>query len=234
MTVQNSQEISNVNSTQDLQKSTSLHGRAFHKISDGGKVIIQSINNIAQSVLSKCIWIVSFGRYNLDSLKYLFSNQTALENKEPTASSNSPMRSAPPPPPPPPPPPLSLPPLPPTTPENLDGTSCNRSSIAKEQNLPFQGSASEALNGSLNVRSSTNSTQCFLEEDNNTLEDGTNPRHSSLHEDSHPEIEERSNNESNASPQVKKKGIKKKFEGLLAGMQGNKLFNKMKDKVDQE
>ena len=117
----------NVNSTQDLQKSTSLHGRAFHKISDGGKVIIQSINNIAQSVLSKCIWIVSFGRYNLDSLKDLFSNQMALENKEPIASNNSPMRSAPPPPPP--------PPLPP---ENLNRTSSNRFSSAKEQELSFQ------------------------------------------------------------------------------------------------
>lgn len=221
----------NVNSTQDLQKSTSLHGRAFHKISDGGKVIIQSINNIAQSVLSKCIWIVSFGRYNLDSLKYLFSNQTALENKEPTASNNSPMRSAPPPPP---------PPLPPG---NLNRTSCNRSSIAKEQKLPFQGSASEALNGSLNVRSSVNSTQGLSQEvgTTHTLEDGTHSRRSSLHEDSSPVIEGQSNNESNASPQTKKKGIKKKIEqgkhaigGLFAGAQNNPLFQRKQRELNQE
>lgn len=217
--VQDFQEVNSINSTQDLQKSTSLHGRAFHKITEGGKYIIQSINNIAQSVLSTCIRVVSFGRYNLDSLKsYLFSNQTALKGDETTIPSNLPLRSAPPPPPP------SAPPPPPRMPtqEDLNEASSSRFSSAKASVRSF------------------NPTQDSPEEDDNLLEDGIRSRRSSLHEDSIPVIEEESNANPNVSPPKKKKGLQRKLdqgkqvvEGLFAGVQDSPLFQKIKNRVNQ-
>ena len=203
ISVQDSQGINNINPTQDLQKGTSLHGRAYHKITDGGKYIIQSINNIAQSVLSTCIRVVSFGRYNLDSLKsYLFSNQTALGND--ASSSNLSMRSAPPPP----------PPLP--TPNDL-----NRASSTKVQS--FQGSA--------DGRSSFNPTkQDSPGEDGYILEGGTDSRRSSLHGDSNFIMEEQSIS-SNVHSQKEKDGNQKRAAGLFAGVQENKLFQKVKNKL---
>lgn len=165
--VQDLQEVNNVNPTQDLQKSTSLHGRAFHKITEGGKYIIQSINNIAQSVLSTCIRVVSFGRYNLDSLKsYLFSTQTALKGDKTTIPSNSSLRSAPPLPPPNAPPPPRMP-----TQEDLNRASSSRFSSAKVQSSPFQEPITLRAR-SADVGSSFNPTQDSPEEDDNILEDG--------------------------------------------------------------
>lgn len=209
--VQGSQEINNVNSTQNLQESSSLHGRVFHKITGGGKCIIQSINNVAQSILSRCICVISFGRYNLDSLKnYLFSNQTALKGDDilPTGFV----------PPPPPPPPMP--------------TSSSRFS-AKVQSALFQEPITSRA-GSAGVGSSVNPIQKFPQEDDLTLRDGIHFRHSSLHEDFNPIIEE----ESSANPHIslQKNDIQKKTvtAGLFAGVQNNKLFQKIKEKVNSE
>lgn len=223
--VQDSQEVNNINPMQDLQKSTSLHGRAFHKITEGGKYVIQSINNIAQSVLSTCIRVVSFGRYNLDSLKsYLFSNQTALKGDDTVPSSNSPARSAPPPP-------------PPMPKEDLNRASSSGFSNAKAQALSSQEPITLRAKSS-DVRSSFNPTQDSPEEDDNRLEDGANFRSPSLHEDSDPVIERQGNNEPSASLQVKKKGIRKEIKqaigGLFAGAQNNPLFQRKQRELNPE
>ncbi len=173
--VQSAPEI-NTNSTQDPQKSASLHGRAFHKISDGGKYIIQSINKVAQSILSTCIYVVSFGRCDLDSLKnYLFSNQVASKDNETVPSGNLPKRPAPPLPP-------SAPPLPPPVPtsEQLNRVSSSRFSSAETREPTFRSSiASGDLNRSSSVRSS-HSRQDFSQEDSSpTLEGSTNVRETS-------------------------------------------------------
>lgn len=160
-------EIKDANPAQDLQQSTSLHGRVFHKISDGGKCIIQSINKVAQSILSTCIYVGSFGRCDLNSLKnYLFSNQSALKGDETASSSHSLKRPAPPLPP-------SAPPLPPPEPPLAK----SRSSSAKMQEPTFQKSiASRDLGRSPTVRSSTNSTQDFTKGNENRLEADANSR----------------------------------------------------------
>lgn len=205
ISVQDSQGINNINPMPDLQKSTSLHGRAYHKITDGGKYIIQSINNIAQSVLSTCISVLSFGRYNLDSLKsYLFSN---------ASSSNLSMRFAPPPPPPPPP----LPTL-----DDLNRASSSRFSTKVQS---FQGSA--------DGKSSFNPTkQDSPGEDGYILEGGTDSRRSSLHGDSNFIMEEQSIS-SKVHSQKEKDGTQKRAGGLFAGVQGNKLFQKLRSQLVQ-
>ncbi|MDR2539864.1 MAG: hypothetical protein LBC45_04640 [Chlamydiales bacterium] len=72
--VQSFQESKGANPIQDLN--TFWHGRTFHKITSGVKYMIQSINRIAQSILSICIRAVSLGFCDLDSAKtYLFSNR---------------------------------------------------------------------------------------------------------------------------------------------------------------
>jgi len=98
----------NRNSSFSCPESIPSQGKFFHKISDTGKYIIHSINNIAQSILSKCIYVASFGKYNLDNLKnYLFSDQASAR----LDSSTKPTRMAPPPPPLPPPSTLTMPAL---------------------------------------------------------------------------------------------------------------------------
>ncbi|QZA58396.1 hypothetical protein [Candidatus Rhabdochlamydia porcellionis] len=207
---QGSQEINNVNSTQNLQGSVSLYGRVFHKITGRGKYIIQSINKVAQSLLSRCICVMSFGRYNLDSLKsYLFSNQTVLKGDDALPTSFVP------------------PPPPPPTP-----TSSSRL-FAKVQSASFQESIASRA-GSADVGSSVNPIQKFTQEDDPTLGDSTSFRRSSLHEDSDPVIEE----ERDANPNVnsQKNDIQKKTVagGLFAGVQDSKLFQKIKKKVNSD
>ncbi len=226
-------EIKGANLAQDLQESTSLHGRVFHKISDGGKCIIQSINKVAQSILSTCIYVVSFGRCDLDSLKnYLFSNQTA-------SSDNLPKRPAPPLPP-------SAPPPPPPEPTlaQLNRASSSRSSSSETREPIFQhSSAPRDLGRSSSVKSSINSTHDFTQGGENRLEHGTNSRptsSSSLHEkDSDSIIEGENNNKPNVSPQKKAKGIQKKIDqgkqavgNLFEGVKDSPLFKKMKSKVN--
>lgn len=66
----------NRNSSIFCPESVASQRNIFHKISDAGKYIIHSINNVSQSILSKCIYVASFGNYNLDNLKnYLFSDK---------------------------------------------------------------------------------------------------------------------------------------------------------------
>lgn len=230
--VQDFQEVNNVNPTQDLQKSTSLHGRAFHKITEGGKYIIQSINNIAQSVLSTCIRVVSFGRYNLDSLKsYLFSPQTALKGDETTIPSNSSLRSAPALPPPNAPPPPRMP-----TQEDLNRASSSRFSSAKVQSSPFQ----EPINlraGSADVRSSFNPTQDSPKEDDNILEDGI---HSELTSGSSlDENVNRLSGQGNTELKHEEVKVKKPKPGFMSITQdiiasARKGLKKPKNKVTQE
>lgn len=94
----------NRNSSFSCPEKIPSQGKFFHKISDAGKCVIHSINNVAQSILSKCIYVASFGKYNLDNLKnYLFSDQTPAK----LDNAMQPTRMAPPPPPPP--PPLTMP-----------------------------------------------------------------------------------------------------------------------------
>ncbi|PWU16191.1 MAG: hypothetical protein C5B45_01130 [Chlamydiae bacterium] len=216
--VQNPQEVNSVNFTQDPQKSASLHGRVFHKITDGGKYIIQSINKVAQSILSTCIYVGSFGRCDLDSLKsYFFSNQTALKDHKTASSSNSPTRPAPPPPP---------PPMP--TSNDLNRVSSSRFS-AKAQSSSFQEpTALGDLDRSSSIRSDVSFTQNASQKDD-LLEDGIRSRRSSLHENSHPVIEEKGNTSPDVSPQ--KKSV---LGGLFAGVQESKLFQKIKKKVNSE
>ncbi|VHO04129.1 hypothetical protein [Candidatus Rhabdochlamydia sp. T3358] len=212
-------EIKDANPAQDLQQSTSLHGRVFHKISDGGKCIIQSINKVAQSILSTCIYVGSFGRCDLNSLKnYLFSNQSALKGDE-TASSNHSLKR-----------PEPLPPNAPPPPPEPTLAQLNRASASRD------------LGRSPTVRSSTNSTQDFTKGNENRLEADANSRptsSSSLHEDSDSIIEEQNNNEPDVSPQKKAKGIQKKIDqgkqavgNLFEGVKDSPLFKKMKSKVN--
>lgn len=125
-----------------LQESFSLYGRMFNKISNSGKFIIQSINQIAQSILSKCIYLASFGNYNLDSLKnYLFENQVAHPSPKPTGA---------PPPPPPPPPPPSPPPS-----NDLSRVKSFNSGSSRTQDLPIKPLTTSALeDNDVNVRQS--------------------------------------------------------------------------------
>ena len=172
--VQNPQEVNSINSTQDPQKSVSLHGRAFHKITDGGKYIIQSINRIAQSILSTCIYVVSFGRCDLDSLKsYFFSNQTALKDNETASFSSSPtappLPSNAPPPPPPPPPPM------PTQGDLSRASSSSRYSNEEMRESTFQSFTAPADLCELPcIRSDVNFIQNTPQKDDNTLKDGAN------------------------------------------------------------
>lgn len=192
-------EIKDINPTQALQTGASLNERAFYKISDSGRYIIQSINNVAQLILSKCIYVVSFGRYNLDSLKnYLFSNQTALESNKLISTNNLPNRPEPPPPPPPPMPPL----------RDLNRASFSRSSSAN------------ISNESLDIRSSVNSIRGFPQEDN------TYSRRSSLHEDSNPVIEEQIQRNPIVNSSKKEKIFQQKIGSLFANMPSNSLFQR--------
>lgn len=64
------------------QETGSLYGRLVSTISRNSSYIAQSISSIAQSILSKCIYIGSLGRYTLDNLKnYFFSQNAPLESK---------------------------------------------------------------------------------------------------------------------------------------------------------
>ncbi|MEK7339922.1 MAG: hypothetical protein AABZ92_04320 [Verrucomicrobiota bacterium] len=214
--VQSSPKI-NTNFTQDPQKSTSLHGRVFHKISDGGKCIIQSINKVAQSILSTCIYVVSFGRCDLDSLKnYLFSNQTALKGDESISSNHLPTRSAPPLPP-------SAPPPPPVpTSEQLNRVSSSRSSSA-ETREPGD------LNRSSSVRSNL-PRQDFSQEDSTNVREtsssllGTNTDYVSEQEDSE-----------SSHKEIKTKDPKAGFIGVTKNnvMEALKNLRKTK-KINQE
>lgn len=191
-------EIKDINPTQALQTGASLNERAFYKISDSGRYIIQSINNVAQLILSKCIYVVSFGRYNLDSLKnYLFSNQTALESNKLISTNNLPNRPEPPPPPPP------MPPL-----RDLNRASFSRSSSAN------------ISNESLDIRSSVNSIRGFPQEDN------TYSRRSSLHEDSNPVIEEQIQRNPIVNSSKKEKIFQQTIVSLFANMPSNSLFQR--------
>lgn len=191
-------EIKDINPTQALQTGASLNERAFYKISDSGRYIIQSINNVAQLILSKCIYVVSFGRYNLDSLKnYLFSNQTALESNKLISTNNLPNRPEPPPPPPP------MPPL-----RDLNRASFSRSSSAN------------ISNESLDIRSSVNSIRGFPQEDN------TYSRRSSLHEDSNPVIEEQIQRNPIVNSSKKEKIFQQTIGSLFANMPSNSLFQR--------
>lgn len=191
-------EIKDINPTQALQTGASLNERAFYKISDSGRYIIQSINNVAQLILSKCIYVVSFGRYNLDSLKnYLFSNQTALESNKLISTNNLPNRPEPPPPPPP------MPPL-----RDLNRASFSRSSSAN------------ISNESLDIRSSVNSIRGFPQEDN------TYSRRSSLHEDSNPVIEEQIQRNPIVNSSKKEKIFQQTIGSLFTNMPSNSLFQR--------
>ena len=191
-------EIKDINPTQALQTGASLNERAFYKISDSGRYIIQSINNVAQLILSKCIYVVSFVRYNLDSLKnYLFSNQTALESNKLISTNNLPNRPEPPPPPPP------MPPL-----RDLNRASFSRSSSAN------------ISNESLDIRSSVNSIRGFPREDD------TYSRSSSLHEDSNPVIEEQIQRNPIVNSSKKEKIFQQTIGSLFANMPSNSLFQR--------
>ena len=191
-------EIKDINPTQALQTGASLNERAFYKISDSGRYIIQSINNVAQLILSKCIYVVSFGRYNLDSLKnYLFSNQTALESNKLISTNNLPNRPEPPPPPPP------MPPL-----RDLNRASFSRSSSAN------------ISNESLDIRSSVNTIRNFHRKNDNYS------RSSSLHEDSNPVIEEQIQRNPIVNSSKKEKIFQQTIGSLFANMPSNSLFQR--------
>ena len=70
-------DLSSKNSfIQASQEQNLLQGRLVSAISKSGSYIIQSVSYIAQSILSKCIYIGSLGRYTLSDLKnYLFTKQ---------------------------------------------------------------------------------------------------------------------------------------------------------------
>lgn len=62
------------------QESNSLPLKVTAQLCRTASQIIHSINNIAQSILSKCIYVGSLGRCTLDDLKnYLFKNHTSLK-----------------------------------------------------------------------------------------------------------------------------------------------------------
>lgn len=64
------------------QESDSLPLRVFAQLTRTANQIVDSISNVAQSILSKCIHIGSLGRYTLDDLKsILFKNQISLESE---------------------------------------------------------------------------------------------------------------------------------------------------------
>lgn len=71
------------------QSSNSLPGKVIAQVYRAASYVISSINRISQSILSKCIYIGSIGRYTLDDVKsYLFTDQAALQEevlKETTA-----------------------------------------------------------------------------------------------------------------------------------------------------
>lgn len=98
---------SNNSFVQPSQEQGSLQGKLVSTLSKSGSYIIQSINHVVQSVLSKCIYIASLGRYTLSDVKnYLFASSLANNLSNGVNSENSEgvhLRSAPPPPPPPPP-----------------------------------------------------------------------------------------------------------------------------------
>lgn len=144
--VQSSQAGEEVHLNQDLQKKSSLlQGRVFHTMTSWGKGLMQSVTNIARSVLSKCVYAGLWGCSRLQSLKrYLFSNQTT-DNQ--TASAHLSTRSA------------SLislntPPPPPSMPveKDLNGADSMQRSISSRT-------------GSFDLSSSCTFTQDFLVED---------------------------------------------------------------------
>ena len=64
------------------QGSNSLPEKAVTQLYRATSYVVSSINQIAQSILSKCIYMGSLGRYTLDDIKnYLFTDQAAVRDE---------------------------------------------------------------------------------------------------------------------------------------------------------
>lgn len=77
-----SRDLIKNNFVQPLQESGSLARKVITKVYKTTSYVIYSISSIAQSILSECIYVGSFGRYTIEDLKsYLFTKKVSLEEK---------------------------------------------------------------------------------------------------------------------------------------------------------